>query len=238
MENDDHTNDDKRYMLYYRKRHYIQTMRAVLRVWLIAFFVVNHNPNIFAGMAIALWAFVIIFGSFFVYVHLISRYTPWHTVKIDTSMGEIIQITPLYLQILWKNTYGERTGEMINIPNHEVRQKQITIIDLKSTAIEKVSMIIPYTMDHYAQWFDLFIDALEDFLESVLMKNTAKRAENYKSYKGHKYKISFDVDRDGVAVRIGFLCQRKEVTIMKRKIITYVESIKQPQTEYDLQKTE
>ncbi len=46
--------DNKRYVSYYKKKQRINTLRGILWFGVIMFFVIRHNPNIFAGLAIAI----------------------------------------------------------------------------------------------------------------------------------------------------------------------------------------
>ena len=46
--------DNKRYVEYYKKKQYIQTLRGIMRAVIVLSFILYHNPNIFAGLAIAI----------------------------------------------------------------------------------------------------------------------------------------------------------------------------------------
>lgn len=223
--------DNKWYVSYYKKKQYIQTMRGVMWAVFVLFFIIRHNPNIFAGMAIALWAFVVAFSSFaisiVVYAYLMTFYVPWDSVKIGNVMGEIISITPLYIKLLGKNETWEHTGELINIPNHLVRQEKIILVDLSLRGVQKVLMSIPFAHTNYSVSFDEFLKSLQEHLDSVLSINTSKSSEHYKSYKWYKYKLAFDINKDGtVMIRIGFLTKRSQASSLKLSIISFVESKK------------
>lgn len=46
--------DDERYVKYYKKKQYIYTLRGIMWAVVILSFILYHNSNIFAGLAIAL----------------------------------------------------------------------------------------------------------------------------------------------------------------------------------------
>lgn len=223
--------DNKWYVSYYKTKQYIQTIRGVMRTILVFFLIIRHNPNIFAGMAIALWAFVVAFSSFAVsivmYAYLMTFYAPGYSVKIWNVMGEIISITPLYIKILGKNDTWEHTWELINIPNHLVRQEKIILVDLSLRGTQKVLMNIPFSHTNYTISFDEFLELLQQHLDVLLPTNTAKSSEHYKSYKWHKYKLSFDVTKDwSVMIKIWFLTKRSQASALKLSIISFIESKK------------
>jgi len=223
--------DNERYVQYYKKKQYIYTIRWIMRVVVILWFVLYHNPNVFAWLAIALWAFVISFGSVFlslgVYLYLVSFYTPWQSVKVGDYTGEIISITPLYLKLLWRNESGEHTGELISIPNHQVWQYRISLIDLDLSAIQKTIIEIHYNYESYHLSFDEFVPTLKSFLDELFPVNTPKIAHHYKSYKWYKYKLSYDIDKEWRTIMgIWFLCKRSKTPEFKYKIVSFLERLK------------
>lgn len=232
LKQEDGANEDsQRYVKYYKEKQYIQTLRGILRVIVMFSFILYHKPNIFAGLAIAVWAFVITFGSVFlslgIYLYLISFYSPWKCVRIGEYTGEILSITPLYLKILGKNDNGEHTGELINIPNHQIWQNKISLIDLDFNAVNKIIMEIHYQYDTYKLSFEEFVSQLKDFLDETFPINTANSANHYKSFKGHRYKLDYDFDNEKrTIIRLAFLCKRSKNHEYKYKIIAFAEKLK------------
>ncbi len=91
------------------------------------------------------------------YVYLMTSYSPGDSVKIGDVMGEIITIMPLYTKILGKNETGEHTGELINIPNNQIRQEKIVLVDLSLQGIQKVLITVPFQAKRYDVGFEEFL---------------------------------------------------------------------------------
>lgn len=220
--------DNKRYVSYYKKKQYINTIRWLMRTLLFISFILYNNPNIFAGLAIAIWAFVISFGSVFVslwiYLYLLSFYSPGNYIRVGEITGEIVSITPLYLKLLWRSESGDHTGEFISIPNHKVWQNNVSFIDLDATSVQKNIIDIGYDYDRYHLSFDEFVDKLKLFLDDIFPINTIKTADHYKSYKWYKYKLNFSIDKDNKSIiSIWFLCKRSKTHEYKYKIVAFLE---------------
>lgn len=229
-ENSD-TEDSHRYVDYYKRKQYIQTIRWIIRAVAILSFIIYHNPNIFAGLAIAIWAFVITFWSVFlslwIYLYLISFYSPGQSIKIGERIGEIVSITPLYLKLLGKNQSGDHTGELVNIPNHKIWQEHISLIDLDLASIEKTLFDIPYHANQHEISFKDFVKELRAFLDNLFPINTAKTIGHYKSYKWYKYKLSFSLnDKWQSIVHVWFLSKRSKTSDYLYQIITFYETLR------------
>lgn len=227
--------DNKRYVEYYKKKQYIQTIRWIMWVIIVMSFILYHNPNIFAGLAIAVWAFVIAFGSVFVslalYLYLIAYYSPGQSIKIGQVIGEIVSITPLYLKILGKNESGEHTWELINIPNHQLLHNQIFLIDLDLVSTQKNTITIVYDHEVYNLPFEQFNEQLKAFLDNLFPINTLSMSDHYKSYKWYKYKLTYDINEKGkTLISLGFLCKRSQSYNYRYKIIWFLENTKISET--------
>lgn len=131
---------------------------------------------------------------------MISFYSPGQCIKIGESTGEILSITPLYLKLLGRNLNGEHTGELLHIANHQIRQHKIALIDLDLNTVQKVLMEIPYNYDDYCLSFDDFVHQFQEFLNETFPINSLKFAEHYKSFKGYKYKLNYDIDSEGRSI--------------------------------------
>ena len=162
-----------------------------------------------------------------VYLYLISFYSPGQSVKVGDSTGEIVSITPLYLKLLGRNESGDHDGELISIPNHQVWQYRISLLDLELSTVQKIIMNIGYDYDRYGLSFEDFVNQLKVFLDDTFPINTIKMADHYKSYKGYKYKLSYDIEHDGTSlISLGFLCKRSKTSDYKYKIISFLENLK------------
>ena len=53
QQEEENSEDNKRYIEYYKKKQYIQTIRGIMRIVLIMSIVLYHNPNIFVESLIS-----------------------------------------------------------------------------------------------------------------------------------------------------------------------------------------
>lgn len=164
-----------------------------------------------------------------VYFTILLQYKAGETISIGEKQGEIISIKPLFIGIAGITDNGEHNGMFYIIPNKVVLEAGIQKLELRPSSIQKVIIMATFNEKHYNISFEKMLSQLEPFLDNLLPKREANQVGYFKSYSGHKYKLNLDYANDNecsVLFTITFLEKLSNVRIMKRKIISFIEALK------------
>ncbi len=228
---------DESYIMYYKKLQALKVSRFLIVFVGLLYLLASYQSGFFSIFAIATGATIITFQSFvlsfWVYFYLLMQYRVGDTIRVGTiGQWEIIYIEPLYTSIASKNNDGDHTGELIVIPNNQMRLQPITKVKLLLSAYTKYVVRIAYDMKNIDYPFDEFVSRLEKFLDGYLPNISRKAYNNYQSYRGFKYKLDFDTgeykdNRQIIYVDIGFLTLMKDAALHKKAIISFIDGIYQ-----------
>ena len=226
---------DESYIMYYKKLQVLKVGRFIIVFFGLLYLLASYQSGFFSIFAIATGATIITFQSFvlsfWVYFYLLMQYRVGDTIRVGTiCQWEIIYIEPLYTSISSKNNDGDHTGELIVIPNNQMRLQPITRVKLLLSAYTKYVVRVAYYIKSTNYSFDDFVLTLESFLNGYLPNISRRAYNNYESYRWFKYKLDFEMgeykdSRQIIYVDIGFLTLMKDASLHKKAIISFVDGI-------------
>lgn len=235
-ENKINTQNQYFYIKYFKKVHTINSIGVLLILVLVFIYLLTKVAVIGSVLAVWVGAVILTFQSFVVsfvmYFVLMRKYQVWDHIKIHIDgkdfQGEILDISAFYIGIAGKNEYGENTDQFYHIPNNQLRLHPISKINLSQDNYTKESLNINYNHEKFRYSFDQTVTKLQNFLNDYLPLRAASQVGNYKTYIGKKYKMSFSYQNGESHIRIGFLTRRKDEEHKMHDIVSFIESLKKP----------
>ncbi|HVM73348.1 MAG TPA: hypothetical protein VMU13_00520 [Candidatus Paceibacterota bacterium] len=222
-------------LTYFRRRQFLDVIRASLLLVSLLIGVLFYNIQAFSFLALALGAVVINqkenINSVIAYFFILSNYQVGDDIGtmigMMNSLGEIVRIGLFNTTLAGKDEAGEYNGKRISIPNYQFLLNPVEQQNLKTDTYRQIVMDIPYSQELYAREFEVFIKDLQAFLDELLPKRNLRQVGTFRGFAGIQYKINFDYNTAGcIVVRITFISRARDVRERKERIVTFVEHMK------------
>jgi Mechanosensitive ion channel len=216
---------------YFRKIQRLTVIRFWVYAALILFTLLAYDVKAFSFFALAAGALVLTLKeqvqSLIAYFNISSSYEIGDDVRIKGTLGEIIRIKPLSVQMLGKEDNGEYDGKLISIPNFHFSNEFVERQELKSDNYRRALITAVYNKESFGIPFTEFITSLKHFLDEYLPVRSPGQVGNYKSFAGHKYKLNYEYDDEGdVMVKIRWISSPKLATERKERVVTFIEQLR------------
>jgi hypothetical protein len=221
---------------HYKQLQYIDVLRFVIIIIGIIAILGAYNVQAFNILAVATGAFILAlresFTSLVAYFYILSNFKLGDDIRVNTFLGEIVRVKPLYTAIAGKDENGEYNSKLHHIPNFMFLSQIVEQQQLKSDDYRKVSLSVLYDGELFSDNFDSWIGKIEKFLEELLPKRALTKVGYFKGYAGIRYKMNFDYnDASKVVLKISFIVRSNKALEQKESIIRFVESLKKPKVE-------
>lgn len=226
--------DEEDQLEYYKNKNFISFLRFGIAFFLITFYILHKLPNFFSFFAIAVWAIIITFKEiiqcFIWFFYISTQYKIWDDIIINDGKNEIrweiIYINILNIWVVGRDENGENNGQLYKVPNYKFFNDIVKNEDISLHKYKKDEIQLIYKKSDFTIEFDEFIEKLTDYLEEKLPKRTINNVGNFKTYIWHKYKMSFQYDKDGLFIKIRFIVMPKNKFAIEQWIFSFVESLK------------
>lgn len=190
-----------------------------------------YNVQAFNILAVATGAFILAlretFTSLVAYFYILSNYKLGDDIRINTALGELVRIKPLYVALAGKEDNGEYNSKLYHIPNFMFLNQLVEQQQLKSDDYRKVGLQILYTQDIFTLAFPDFIKTIETYLDELLPKRAMTKVGYFRGYAGLKYKINFDyTDKGEILIKVSFIARSFKALEYKESIIKFTETLK------------
>ncbi len=221
---------------YYKQLQYVDIIRFIIIIIGIVAILSAYNVQAFNILAIATGAFILAlresFTSLVAYFYILSNFKMGDDIRVDTFLGEIVRVKPLYTAIAGKDENGEYNSRLYYIPNFMFLNKIVEQQQLKSDDYRKVSLSILYDGELFNDVFDVWVGGIENFLKELLPKRALTKVGYFKGYAGVRYKMNFDYNDSGqVILKISFIVRSNKALELKQSIILFVETLKKIKSE-------
>lgn len=222
------------YLEYYRKSQFLDLIRALI-VWVLAIFIVaTHTSGGSSFLAVAAWAVVLTFKdpilSVVAFFLVVPKFPVGSMIAIDSwkdteIQGQVIFVRILSVGLVGRDSHGENTGKLYEIPTHRFLTDIIRKEELDLESIKKELVKIPFHPNEFAVDFPTFLKDFQVFLNSIFPLRNRSNVGNYQTFIGHRYKMDYDYVEDRyIEIILRYVGNQKKNLERKQKIITFVES--------------
>lgn len=216
---------------YFRKTQRLAIARFWIYIALAVFASLLYDIHTFSYLALVAGGLLIIFKesvvSFFSYFSITSRYEIGDDVRIKDALGEIIRIRPLSVSFMGKEESGDYNGKLIVIPNYLFVTEIVERQELKRNNYRMIKLVAIYDRSMFSISFEKFFTQLKSFLDENLPKRNSLQVGHYKTFAGHRYKLTYDYNEIGnVLVTVRFISSPARASEYKELIISFIESLR------------
>lgn len=121
---------------------------------------------------------------------------------------------------------GEHTGEVHTIPNSKFISTDVTHLSIKGTDINKNLITFIYNYDVFKVPYPILLNKVKGFLLDFLPMRSLEECGAYKSYIGHKFKISSTYEGKDLKITIAYLESFNGTAYSQEQIIWFIENLK------------
>lgn len=214
---------------YYKQRYILDSINYLIILCLIVLYLYSINVN-FWFFSVAIWAFILIIQpyiqSLIAYPIITTKYKIGDTIKIENRIGDIIFIKPLITWFTGRNLMGEHTGEVHTIPNSKFISTDVTHLSIKGMDIKKNLITFTYDYDTFKVPYPVFLNKIKVFLHDFLPMRSLEECGPYKSYIGHKFKLSSNYEGNDLKITIAYLETFNGTRHSQEQIIWFIENLK------------
>lgn len=218
---------------YYKDLQHLDVVRFAGLVFGAISVLAMYNVQAFNILAVATGAFIIAlreaFTSLVAYFYILSNFKLGDDLRMNTALGELVRVKPLYVALAGKDENGEYNSKLYLIPNFMFLNQLVEQAQLKSDDYRKVSVQALYTQEAFNLSFKDWKQALETYLEELLPKRAMTKVGYFRGYVGVKYKLHFDYnDKGEILVKISFIAKSQKALEFKEMIVSFIEGLKSP----------
>lgn len=216
-------------IFYYQKRYILDLLNVLLSWIIIIWYLYTIHVN-FAFLSVAIGALILIIQpyiqSFISYIFLTTRFKIGDTIKINDFMWDIIFIKPLFTGITGRNDLWEHTGEIHIAPNNIFTSNVVSRLDIKLNNIRKNIITFVYDNQTFDLWYTQLLVELRDFLHDLLPVRSIEECGPFKSYIGHKFKLSSKYEWKDLKISIWYLDSYADARDSMEQITWFIENLK------------
>ncbi len=216
---------------YYKDLQHLDVIRFVSIIIGAISVLAMYNVQAFNILAVATGAFILAlretFTSLVAYFYILSNYKLGDDLRVNTALGELVRIKPLYVALAGKDENGEYNSKLFIVPNFMFLNQLVEQAQLKSDDYRKVSIQVLYTHDIFDMKFSVWTQIVEEYLKELLPKRAMTKVGYFRGYAGVRYKLNFDYNEKGeILVKISFVARSIKAISYKETIIAFIENLK------------
>lgn len=216
---------------HYTQLQHVDVVRFIVIIIGIITIMSAYNVQALNILAVAAGALILALResitSILAYFFILSTYSLGDDIRVNSFLGEIVRVKPLYTDIAGKDDNGEYNSRLYHLPNFMFLNQIVEQQQLKSDDFRKLSLSILYDSELFADSFEIWITKIEKDLKDLLPKRAMTKVGYFKGYAGIKYKMNFDYNEEGkVVVKISFIARSHRALELKESIIRSVEKLK------------